>query len=297
MYMQYKEKSINEESIIESLLYKEHYEFDKKEDSLKQKQIVAETRLMTEKKQKYFYWTGLGLLSLLSFLGYRNFQNQNKINRLAADAYAKERTELELQSLRAQLNPHFIFNCINSIDAFIHSNDKYNATVYLNKFARLLRNILDSSKLTTVSFTKDIDTLKLYVELEELRHENKFRTEFSIDDGLLINDYKVPALIIQPFVENAILHGLKNREDNSGLLQIEIKKITDKIEYTIKDNGIGREAAGLIAQNKESSYGMQMSYDRIKLFNKEEKPSVEITDLYNNSIAAGTEVKVLLNII
>ena len=297
MYMQYKEKSINEESIIESLLYKEHYEFDKKEDSLKQKQIVAETRLMTEKKQKYFYWTGLGLLSLLSFLGYRNFQNQKKINRLAADAYAKERTELELQSLRAQLNPHFIFNCINSIDAFIHSNDKYNATVYLNKFARLLRNILDSSKLTTVSFTKDIDTLKLYVELEELRHENKFRTEFSIDDGLLINDYKVPALIIQPFVENAILHGLKNREDNSGLLQIEIKKITDKIEYTIKDNGIGREAAGLIAQNKESSYGMQMSYDRIKLFNKEEKPSVEITDLYNNSIAAGTEVKVLLNII
>lgn len=297
MYSEYIKNSFNNASIFETLNYQLQFEFDKKEDSLKQKQIVAETRLVTEKKQKYFYWTGLGLLSLLSFLGYRNFQNQKKINRLAADAYAKERTELELQSLRAQLNPHFIFNCINSIDAFIHSNDKYNATVYLNKFARLLRNILDSSKLTTVSFAKDIDTLKLYVELEELRHENKFRTEFSIDDGLLINDYKVPALIIQPIVENAILHGLKNREDNNGFLQIEIRKIADKIEYSIKDNGIGRKAAGLIAQNKESSYGMQMSYDRIKLFNKEEKPSVEITDLYKDGIAAGTEVKVLLNII
>ncbi|MBL0183658.1 MAG: histidine kinase [Chitinophagaceae bacterium] len=150
-------------------------------------------------------------MALLSFFVFLNFRNQKKINRLAAEAYASERTELELQSLRAQLNPHFIFNCINSIDAFIHSNDKYNATVYLNKFARLLRNILDSSKLSTVSFAKDIDTLKLYVELEELRHENKFRTEFNIDDELLNNDYKVPALIIQPFVENAILHGLKNR--------------------------------------------------------------------------------------
>jgi LytS/YehU family sensor histidine kinase len=204
---------------------------------------------------------------------------------------------LELQSLRAQLNPHFIFNCINSIDAFIHSNDKYNATVYLNKFARLLRNILDSSKLTTVSFAKDVDTLKLYVELEELRHENKFRTEFDIDDELLSNDYKVPALIIQPFVENAILHGLKNREDNEGVLQVTIKKVNDKIEYIIKDNGIGRKAAAMIPQNKEASYGMQMSNDRIKLFNKEEKPSVQIIDLYKEHIATGTEVKVLLNII
>lgn len=296
MYSEYLKKSFNNASIFESLNYQLQFEFDKKEDSLKQKQIIAETRLKAEKKQKYFYWGGLGLLAVLSFLGYRNFQNQKKINRLAANAYAKERTELELQSLRAQLNPHFIFNCINSIDAFIHSNDKYNATVYLNKFARLLRNILDSSKLTTVSFTKDIDTLKLYVELEELRHENKFKTVFSIDDELLNHDYKVPALIIQPFVENAILHGLKNREDNNGLLQIEIKRNADKIEYRIIDNGIGRKAAGMIAQNKESSYGMQMSYDRIKLFNKEEKSSVQIIDLYNEDIAIGTEVRVLLNI-
>jgi LytS/YehU family sensor histidine kinase len=161
----------------------------------------------------------------------------------------------------------------------------------------LLRNILDGSKQNTVAFFKDVDTLRLYIELEELRHENKFKTAVNIDDRLLSNDYKVPPLIVQPFVENAILHGLKNREDNDGLLQIEIKKLDDKIEYTIKDNGIGRKAAAMIAQNKESSYGMQMSYDRIKLFNKEEKASVVITDLCIDGIAAGTEVKVLLNIV
>jgi len=272
-------------------------EFDKKEDSLKQVQLITETKLSEQKKQKYFYLIGIVMLALVSFFVLLNFQKQRKINKLAAEAFAKERTELELQSLRAQLNPHFIFNCINSIDAFIHSNDKYNATLYLNKFAKLLRNILDSSKQNTVAFTKDIDTLKLYIELEELRHENKFKTNINIDDELLSNDYKVPPLIIQPFVENAILHGLKNREDNDGLLKIYIKKADDKVEYTITDNGIGRKAAGLIAQNKESSYGMQMSYDRIKLFNKEEKPSVQIIDLYIDNMSAGTEVRVSLNII
>jgi len=297
LYISYNDSIINLESTKKAEGYKLQYEFEKKEDSLKQKQIVTETKLKTEKKQKYFYWTGIALLAILSFLVFLNFRKQKKINRLATEAYASERAELELQSLRAQLNPHFIFNCINSIDAFIHSNDKYNATIYLNKFARLLRNILDSSKLTTVPFTKDIDTLKLYVELEELRHENKFKTVFSIEDDLLNHDYKVPALIIQPFVENAILHGLKNREDDNGLLQIEIKKVDEKIEYVIKDNGIGRKAAGLIKQNKEASYGMQMSNDRVKLFNKEEKPSVQINDLYQDNIATGTEVKVRLNII
>lgn len=296
-HMAYKEKLTAENNLSQLLSNKAQYEFDKKEDSLNQKQFITETKLKAEKKQKYFYWAGLCLLALLSMLVFLNFRNQKRINRLAADAYAKERAELELQSLRAQLNPHFIFNCINSIDAFIHSNDKYNATIYLNKFAKLLRNILDSSKLATVSFARDIDTLKLYIELEELRHENKFGTLYSIDEELLNNDYKVPALIIQPFVENAILHGLKNREDDHGLLEIRIRKANDKIEYIIKDNGIGRGAAALIAQNKESSYGMQISFDRIRLFNREDEPSATITDLQKDGIACGTEVQVLLNMI
>ena len=209
----------------------------------------------------------------------------------------KQMAEMEMKALRSQMNPHFIFNCINSIDALIQSNDKYYATVYLNKFAKLLRNILDTSKENTVLFNKDVETLTLYIELEEFRHENKFKTNFKIDNELPSSDYKVPPLIVQPFVENAILHGLRNKEENDGLLTITIKKLNDAIQYTITDNGIGRKAAGKIMQNKESHYGMEMSNDRIKLFNKEENASVQITDLYNNNIPAGTEVKVDLNII
>lgn len=211
--------------------------------------------------------------------------------------FKTQMAEMEMRALRSQMNPHFIFNCINSIDALIQSNDKYHATVYLNKFAKLLRNILDTSKQNTVLFSKDIETLKLYVELEELRHENKFNPEFKIDHELLNSDYKVPPLIVQPFVENAILHGLRNKEGNEGILTIEIKKLKDKIQYKITDNGIGREASGKIMHNKESHYGMQMSYDRIKLFNKEETVSVQIRDLYSNEKATGTEVTANLNII
>lgn len=297
LYSMYKDSVENHAQSQSVDGFKLQKSFEKKEDSLARKQFLSEAKLKSEKNEKYLYLAGLILLALLSFFVFLNFRNQKKINRLAAEAYAAEKTELQLQSLRAQMNPHFIFNCINSIDAFIHSNDKYNATMYLNKFAKLLRNILDSSKLTTISFSKDIDTLKLYVELEELRHENKFSTTFNIEDELLSYDYRVPALITQPFVENAILHGLKNREDNNGLLQIEIKKVKDHIEYVIKDNGIGRKAAAMIVQNKEASYGMQISYDRIRLFNKEEKPSVQINDLYQDGIATGTEVKILLNIL
>lgn len=242
------------------------------------------------------WWAKLGALLLILVMLFL-FARLMIRNVKKTAAVKQHIIETEMAALKAQMNPHFMFNCINCIDAFIHSNDKYNATLYLNKFAKLLRNILDSSKQNTVAFTKDVETLKLYIELEELRHENKFKTNINIDDELLSNDYKVPPLIIQPFVENAILHGLKNREENEGLLEIKIEKVADKIKYSIKDNGIGRKAASAIAQNKEASYGMQMSNDRIKLFNKEEKPSVQIIDLYKNDFAVGTEVKICLNII
>jgi ligand-binding sensor domain-containing protein/putative methionine-R-sulfoxide reductase with GAF domain len=216
---------------------------------------------------------------------------------LAIYGMNEELSKAKLEALRSQMNPHFIFNCINSIDALIHSNDKYNATVYLNKFAKLLRNILDGSKQNVVAFSQDVQTLKLYIELEELRNENKFQTRIKIDDHLLNNDYKVPPLIVQPFVENAIMHGLKNLDGEDGILSIAIKKVRNQIQYIITDNGIGRKAAGEIMHNKESHFGMQMSFDRIKLFNKEDTVTVQVKDLYANNISTGTEVIVHLNII
>ena len=246
-----------------------------------------------------WFQTVLFRLGVILFAGLLIFYFVRKrINELKQKAAIKQKiTETEMAALKAQMNPHFMFNCINSIDAFIHSNDKYNATLYLNKFARLLRGILDSSHQNTITFSKDIETLKLYIEMEELRHENKFTTRYAIEEEMMNSGYKVPPLIIQPFVENAILHGLKNRQDNNGILYIEIKRDADKIHYCIQDNGIGRAASKQIMQNKESSYGMQMSYDRIKLFNQEQQPSVTVTDLVSNGYPAGTKIEVQLKII
>src|SRR5258708_3830480 len=245
-------------------------------------------------------WFGILLLALISSVIYtivkwrmNTIRKQEKTKML----FDKEMAEMEMKALRSQMNPHFIFNCINSIDGLIQSNDKYHATVYLNKFAKLLRNILDSSKQNAVLFSKDIQTLKLYIELEELRHENKFIVIFKIDPELLSSDYRVPPLVIQPFVENAILHGLKNKDGNDGILCIEIIKAEKNIHYTITDNGFGRTAAAWVTQNKEPPKCLQMTLDRIKLFNKEETASVEVRDLYYNEDPAGTEVRVNLNII
>ncbi|MEO5943020.1 MAG: two-component regulator propeller domain-containing protein [Ferruginibacter sp.] len=205
-------------------------------------------------------------------------------------------SKAKLEALRSQMNPHFIFNCINSIDALIQSNDKYHATIYLNKFAKLLRNILDSSKKNTVSISKDLETLQLYVELEKFRHENKFTISIEADEELLQDDYKVPPLIIQPFVENAILHGLRYRNDNEGKLNIKVNRKLNYIKYVITDNGVGRNTENRNVQKESVSYGIDMSNERVRLFNNEKNASVEIIDLFEKGKPAGTRVEVSLKI-
>ena len=236
----------------------------------------------------------LASLSILFLIRYWYKQRLLDI-RTKADIKHKM-SQTEMAALKAQMNPHFIFNCINSIDAFIQSNDKYNASLYLNKFAKLIRNILDSSKHNLVSLERDVETMKLYVELEEMRTDNKFKSEFIIDDDLYNYDINIPPLIIQPYLENAIIHGLRNKEENDGLLIITITKENDIIKYEIRDNGIGRKAASKISRKKELSYGMQLSEDRVKLFNEEDIEHVKITDLYEGEEAKGTQIEVKLKI-
>jgi ligand-binding sensor domain-containing protein len=224
---------------------------------------------------------------------------RKRIKSIRHEAELKQKVaETEMMALRAQMNPHFIFNCINSIDAMIQSNDKYQATVYLNKFARLIRNILDSSKQNLVPLSKDIETLQLYVDLELFRNENKFKAEINADPQLLQDDYQVPPLIIQPYVENAILHGLRYRDDNNGKLTVNIQRQNGTLNYEITDNGVGRNKRRSHSPDSKmsKSYGMQMSEDRVRIFNNEEKASVQITDLEQNEQPAGTKVVVKLKI-
>jgi len=198
----------------------------------------------------------------------------------------------EMMALRAQMNPHFIFNCINSIDALIQSNDKYLATMYLNKFARLIRNILDSSRQNTIPLTRDLETLQLYIDLEQFRNEDKFTSEICVDEQLLEEDCRIPPLIIQPYVENAILHGLRPRQDRAGRLSIRICREGEYLIYRIEDNGVGRDAT--VQTSSHRSYGMKISGDRVNLFNKQEDIPVIVTDLYQDGLPVGTCVEVAL---
>ena len=222
---------------------------------------------------------------------------RNRINTIRKEAGLKHRiAETEMMALRSQMNPHFIFNCINSIDAMIQSNDKYRATLYLNKFAKLIRNVLDSSKQNMIPLSKDMETLQLYIDLEMFRHHDKFTATIMADEELLQNDYKVPPLIVQPYIENAILHGLRHKMDHPGRLSVTVNKKEEYIMYIIEDNGIGRKTLDVDTRKDSIGYGMQISSDRVRLFNKEEIASVQITDLETNGVAAGTRVEVQLKI-
>ncbi len=203
-----------------------------------------------------------------------------------------------MQVLRSQMNPHFIFNSLNGIEYFILQNDKRHASVYLNKFASLIRIILSNSRKDLVPFTDDLQTIKIYVDLELLRFNYRFCYVTDIDKALLDLDYRVPPLLIQPFVENAIIHGFAHSDKKDLELKISAKPEDEYITYTIEDNGAGRkETAAYNNLNKpnRTSLGLQITQERIDIFNQRHhsKSSMKIEDLYDaENQPAGTKVTV-----
>ena len=245
------------------------------------------------------WWTTWWFLVLviLAIIGAVYYFVMRRINHIRFKAKMEQKiTETEMKALRAQMNPHFIFNCINNIDAFVQSNDRHNATIYLNKFAKLLRNVLDSSQQRTVSLAKDIETLELYVALEQLRDKGKYEVSIHMKQDLLNADYHVPPLIIQPLVENAIIHGLRKKRGTGGKLDISVIGQHPYLKYVIEDNGIGRKIIKGNLSKGHTSYGTQMSQDRIRFFNNEDKASIMIIDMERNGTPIGTRVEVLLKV-
>jgi LytS/YehU family sensor histidine kinase len=168
------------------------------------------------------------------------------------------------------MNPHFIFNSLNSIENFMMQNEKRLASDYLNKFARLIRSILDSSRNELLPLTKDMESLQLYIDLQQLRFNNKFSYEKIIAPSLVNGDYKVPSLIIQPFVENAIEHGIAHSEEEDLTLTVKVELAGEFIQYIIEDNGIGRQQSSTYNnQNKpyHKSVGLKITENRIHIFN------------------------------
>lgn len=260
---------------------------------LKQDNDIKKLELRDSRRRLVFY---ILLFIMVSVVLLVIFRQRNLRNRIRAE---KIKSELETKVLRLQMNPHFIFNCLNSIENFIMRNERRSAIDYLNKFARLIRIILDSSQSEVVPIEKDMEALQLYVDLEQLRFDHKFSYRATIDPALLGGDYRAPALLIQPYVENAILHGLANSDEDGLYLAVTATLEDDKIKYVIQDNGVGR------ARSKEynrrnrpyhQSMGLAITEDRIQLFNGVREDAVRITDLYRDDrSAAGTKVEITLN--
>jgi ligand-binding sensor domain-containing protein len=238
---------------------------------------------------------GLALLALILLVV------RIRIGQIRQEASFRQKiTETELQALRAQMNPHFIFNSLNSIENFIMKNEKWLASDYLNKFARLFRMILHSSRNELVPFPKDMEALQLYVDLERLRYNNRFAYETDIDPLLTEGEYRVPSLLIQPYVENAIVHGLGLSTRDDGYVRVAAVLQGEYICYRITDNGVGRVRAREVRRvnnPNHRSVGLAITENRINIFSHQQNSAgrVSITDLSNeDGTAAGTQVEVMI---
>ena len=216
--------------------------------------------------------------------------------------FDKRLAEIEMKALRAQMNPHFIFNALNSIQKFIFEKDEYAASQYLTKFSRLIRLILDHSHQEFISIHSEKELLGHYLEMESLRFDQHFTYDIIISQGVN-EEWQIPSMVIQPHVENAIWHGLLHKQGECHvIIHFEIENHT-VLRIIIEDNGVGRAKAQEMRSKqvlKKKSYGSTLSAERIKkAFRMQEHPaSMTITDLFDGEgHPAGTRVTIQLPII
>lgn len=207
--------------------------------------------------------------------------------------------EMKAEALRSQMNPHFIFNSLNTIEGFMLQNRTIEASTFLQKFSKLIRLVLENSRHSTISLEQDLEVLRIYVQLESIRYEGTFKYEFDVNDFIL--EYQIPPTLIQPFVENAILHGLRNRnklsgqEATDGFLKITVEESGKTIVVRIEDNGIGRENARKIQKTSsisgKTSIGMDNTAERLRIFSPDAKLIVADLDPHAPDGNVGTRVE------
>lgn len=244
-----------------------------------------------------------GLLTLLVVTSVVIYRSGRASRKRAESEFEKKILDVRMHSLQSQMNPHFIFNSLNSIENFIMQNEKRAASDYLNKFSSLVRTILESNRMELIPFEKDFEAIKLYIQLEQLRFNNKFSFQQDVERKLFNPEYRVPPLLIQPYVENAIIHGLSQSDREDLYLKISASVVNDYIVYIIEDNGIGRmKASRYRYENKpyHNSMGLQLTKEKIDIFNLQHhaRNSVKIMDLYDDDAQpAGTKVMVKVKIV
>ena len=252
------------------------------------------------------WWFRIGAVLLVSliawyimFLRLRNIRIRHEDEKRILDI-EKQMFTLEQTALRLQMNPHFIFNSLNSIQSFVIANDTDKAINYLAKFSNLMRFILAHSQKPFVNLSDELKAMEIYLDVERLRFDNKFNYEFDIDPEIDEEFIEIPPMIIQPYIENAIIHGILNKE-GIGKLKITLKlKDKNYISCIVDDDGVGREKAMQIKVQsglKHKSRGMLITQKRLEILNKsdEDHVNIEITDLKDdNGKPSGTRVEILI---
>jgi len=226
-------------------------------------------------------------------------ENELQIQKLESEKTKKElehqATELEMQALRAQMNPHFIFNCLSSINSFILKNKTEEASKYLTKFSRLIRMVLNNSKEALISLEDELETLRLYLDMEKLRFKNSFDYGFNFKNAVEVENIFIPPLLLQPFAENAIWHGLMHKQGR-GFLNFDLSTEEKILTCVITDNGVGREKAETLkskSAENQKSMGLKITTDRLNLLNNNpgERTVFTIDDLTDESgNASGTRI-------
>jgi Tfp pilus assembly protein PilF len=272
------------------------YEFDRREAALKaeheKKDVLAAAEIKRQTVIRNFTFAGVGLAGIFSFFLMRSYNRRKKIT------FDKQVSEVEMKALRSQMNPHFIFNSLNSINRYVKENDKDNASEYLSKFAKLMRLVLENSREQEVPLEDDLEALELFMQLESLRFQNRFQYVIQVDPGIDKENTLIPPLLLQPFVENSIIHGLPGKE--GGLIKISVNKEENMIRCVVEDNGIGREQSVKIESSKEKkreSLGMKITQERLRIIDqlKNLKTAINIFDLKDaENKMSGLRVELLL---
>jgi ligand-binding sensor domain-containing protein len=259
---------------------------------------TTEASLLVVIKTPYWLsWWFIGLMALvvISIVGFLLFQRTQSIRK----SYKLKMLDVELMALRSQMNPHFIFNSINSIQYYILNKNPKSAYKYLSKFSSLMRLILNNSRVNFITLSEEVEALELYIQLEKMRLEDELEYSIHIEEGIEPRKLLIPSMIIQPYVENAILHGLAPKEKDRAL-NIKLSRDGDLIHCLIEDNGIGREKAKELnakRTRKHKSTGMKVTKGRLELLNQENylNLSVNISDLANGQDHSnGTRVEIFI---
>jgi len=262
--------------------------------SLESDRALSESKyqLTTErnKRQRLIIYSLIGGVLLLLIAGYFMFKNikQQKLNN----------NLLALKSLRSQMNPHFIFNALNSVNSFIASSDERTANKYLSDFSLLMRAVLENSEEDFIPLEKEIELLQLYTKLEHFRFKDKFDYTIIVDDNVQIDEFQIPPMLLQPYIENAVWHGLRYKK-TKGHLNISISQTTkDELQIVITDDGIGRKKSKALKtqhQQKQNSKGMSNIKKRVAILNTMYKDKVDVQmDDFQNKEDTGTKVVVTL---